>query len=179
MHHVVLSQHVQGISCKSVVKSKTSLCYKPSRSEAGVPSCVYRGITLMAIPFKITEWGKFICSCNLQTGWRSGVHVWSALQNQLLTSSNKVSCFVMQYCAAHFSCTSSSAATFSNPWLCTGLRSHPMQHVKKHRQEPLAPSLPDVPSQCLQGKSCLCCKNVGIKQDQVTANPIKVCGNSK
>lgn len=45
----------------------------------------------MVIPFKITEWGKFIHSCikHLQTGCRSGVHI--SLQNRLLTSSNKVS----------------------------------------------------------------------------------------
>lgn len=110
--------------CKSVVPLKPSVCYKPLRSEAGVPSCVHGGTVVMVIPFKITEWGKCIHSCikHLQTDCRSGVHVWSALQNPLLTSSNKVSasCSVMQYHAAHFSSTSASAATFSNPWLCTG-----------------------------------------------------------
>lgn len=167
MHSVVLSKHVQRISCKSVVTLKTSVCYKALRSEAGVPSCVYRGTILMVISFKITKWGKFICPCikHVQTGCRSGVHVCSALQNWLLAGSNKVSasCFVMQYRVAHFFITSSSAATFSNPWLCTGPRPHPMQAVEKRGQDPLAASLPDVPSQCLQGKSCLCCRNVGIK----------------
>lgn len=162
MHNVVLSKHVQGISCKSVVTLKATVRYKALMSEAGVPSCVYRGTSVMAIPFKITTWGKFIRSCikHPQTGCRSGVRVQHCKTNCLLVQTRfqplVLSCSIVQNISPSPALLLQPSASPGFAQALSPIPCRVWRNMGKSHWIPLYLMFP-------QGKSCLCCRNVGIK----------------